>query len=144
LELALLFVKIPKEEKKESIYEVLDRLKLSHAMRQYPDQLSGGMRRRAVLAAAILRRPKILLCDEPFTGQDPVTKDDLVQLFSLIREEYGFSMILVSHDVRETLQLCDETILLMDGKLQAKGDKEALMSGASDRARRFMELGSYV
>lgn len=138
LELAMLFLPDKRAVKKAALHEVLATLNLLHVREAFPDQLSGGMRRRVLLAASILRRPKLLLCDEPFTGQDPITKDGLVDLLRAMGQKYGFALILVSHDVRETMVLCERLMVLMDGQIKAFGNKEEVLSCGLGQVQRFL------
>lgn len=138
LQLAMLRLRDKKSTKQAALQDVLTTLNLLQVKHAFPDQLSGGMRRRVLLAASILRRPKLLLCDEPFTGQDPVTKDALVALLRAMGEKYGFSLILVSHDVRETMMLCEKLMVLIDGEIKVIGNKDQVLACDCEHVRRFL------
>jgi phospholipid/cholesterol/gamma-HCH transport system ATP-binding protein len=78
-----------------------------------PGQLSGGMLRRVALARAILRHPLILLCDEPFSGLDPVSIKRIEALLVRINRDYGITLIIVSHHIPSTMRMADHVLLLL-------------------------------
>lgn len=101
-------------EDDEKIEEVLNVLKLGGFEEYKPAKLSGGMRQRVNLARAFLVEPDLILMDEPFSSLDLQTKLSIIQDVNRRREEVGFSMLLVTHDIREAILLADRIILLSD------------------------------
>ena len=89
-------------------------------------ELSGGMARRVALARSIIMDPELMLYDEPFTGQDPVTRGVLVQLIRRLNDALGLTSILVSHDITETFEIADFVYILSEGTVVAKGTPEQL------------------
>jgi sulfonate transport system ATP-binding protein len=81
----------------------------------WPSVLSGGQRQRVALARALVRRPKALLMDEPFGALDALTRVEMHQLLIRVRRSYGFTAVLITHDVREALSLADRIVVLRDG-----------------------------
>jgi sulfonate transport system ATP-binding protein len=81
----------------------------------WPSVLSGGQRQRVALARALVRHPKALLMDEPFGALDALTRAEMHKLLLRIRREYGFTAVLITHDVREALTLADRVVVLRDG-----------------------------
>jgi phospholipid/cholesterol/gamma-HCH transport system ATP-binding protein len=81
-----------------------------------PGELSGGMLRRVALARAIIGKPVILLCDEPFSGLDPLTIKRMEALLVQINRQSGMTMIVVSHDIHSTLRMADHILLLLGGR----------------------------
>ena len=81
-----------------------------------PGQLSGGMLRRVALARAILRRPLILMCDEPFSGLDPVSIKRIESLLVRINREFGITLIVVSHHIPSTMRMADHVLLLLNNR----------------------------
>jgi sulfonate transport system ATP-binding protein len=81
----------------------------------WPAVLSGGQRQRVALARALVSRPKALLMDEPFGALDALTRAEMHQLLLRVRGEYGFTAILITHDVREAIALADRVFVLRDG-----------------------------
>lgn len=103
-----------------------------------PSQLSGGMARRVALARAIALDPMMIMYDEPFTGQDPISLGVLVKLIRLLNDALGLTSVIVSHDVRETAAISDYIYVLSGGKVVGQGTPEALGRTDSEWVRQFM------
>ena len=103
-----------------------------------PSELSGGMARRVALARAIALDPMMIMYDEPFTGQDPISMGVLVQLIRLLNDALGLSSIIVSHDVKETCAIADYVYLVSGGKVIAHGTPDELNHSDSKWVRQFM------
>jgi phospholipid/cholesterol/gamma-HCH transport system ATP-binding protein len=104
-----------------------------------PSELSGGMARRAALARAIVLDPMMVMYDEPFTGQDPISMGVLVKLIRELNDALGLTSIVVSHDVHETAAIADYIYLISNGKVVGQGVPEELMQSSSPWVRQFME-----
>jgi len=104
-----------------------------------PHELSGGMARRVALARAIALDPMMLLYDEPFTGQDPISMGVLVTLIRQLNDDAGLTSILVSHDVRETASIADALYLIYGGKVIAHGTPAEIAADQSAQVRQFMD-----
>ncbi|OYY74820.1 MAG: phospholipid ABC transporter ATP-binding protein MlaF [Gammaproteobacteria bacterium 28-57-27] len=102
-------------------------------------ELSGGMARRVALARALILDPMLVMFDEPFTGQDPITLGVLVRLIRNLNDALGLSSILVSHDVAETLSIADHVYVLADGHVIASGTPAAIQADTSPWVRQFMQ-----
>jgi phospholipid/cholesterol/gamma-HCH transport system ATP-binding protein len=103
-----------------------------------PSELSGGMARRAALARAIVLDPGMIMYDEPFVGQDPITMGVLLRLIKDLNAALDITSVVVSHDVKETADIADYLYLLGDGQVLAQGEPEALMASDDPRVRQFM------
>ncbi len=103
-----------------------------------PSELSGGMARRIALARAIALDPMMIMYDEPFTGQDPISMGALVQLIRLLNDALGLSSIIVSHDVAETAAIADYIYVISQGKVIGHGTPETLDKTDSEWVRQFM------
>ncbi|MFP5504926.1 MAG: ABC transporter ATP-binding protein [Gammaproteobacteria bacterium] len=103
-----------------------------------PSQLSGGMARRVALARAIALDPMMIMYDEPFAGQDPISMGALVQLIRLLNDALGLTSIIVSHDVQETAAIADYIYLLSEGKVVGQGTPEELNRADSPWVAQFM------
>jgi NitT/TauT family transport system ATP-binding protein len=90
---------------REEAHAMMDRLGLTHAADRYPAQLSGGMQQRLALGQALLKRPKVLLLDEPFGALDPGTRRDMQSLLLELWAETGMTVFMVTHDIREAFEL---------------------------------------
>ena len=104
-----------------------------------PSELSGGMARRVALARAIALDPKMIMYDEPFTGQDPISMGVLVRLIRLLNDALGITSILVSHDVQESASIADYIYVLSDGKVIGQGTPRELATTDSPAVRQFMD-----
>jgi phospholipid/cholesterol/gamma-HCH transport system ATP-binding protein len=103
-----------------------------------PNQLSGGMARRVALARAIALDPMMIMYDEPFAGQDPISMGILLKLIRLINDALGLTSIVVSHDVRETASIADYVYVLAEGRVVADGTPERLGQSRSEWVRQFL------
>jgi phospholipid/cholesterol/gamma-HCH transport system ATP-binding protein len=104
-----------------------------------PASLSGGMARRAALARAIALDPHLIMYDEPFTGQDPISMGVLVQLIRLLNDALGMTSILVSHDIHETVGIADHVFLVSNGQIVGNGSPEELLESDNAWVRQFMQ-----
>lgn len=103
-----------------------------------PNELSGGMARRVAMARAIALDPMMMMYDEPFTGQDPISMGVLVRLISELNNALGLSSIVVSHDIEEASSIADYIYLLSGGKVVAHGSSQALHQSDSEWAQQFL------
>ena len=106
---------------KEKINEVLENVGLTEVLNKMPSQLSGGMRKRISLARSIIVDPMIMLYDEPTTGLDPVTSDEISSLINDVQQKYKTSSIIITHDIKCALKTADRIIMLKDGKVYKEG-----------------------
>ncbi|KKD60052.1 ABC transporter ATP-binding protein [Grimontia sp. AD028] len=104
-----------------------------------PSSLSGGMARRAALARAIALDPELIMFDEPFVGQDPITMGVLVSLIRNLNQALGLTSIVVSHDVPEVMSIADHVYLLADGKIIASGSPQSLRDNPDPRVSQFLQ-----
>ena len=91
----------------------------------FPRQLSGGMRRRAALARAIVTDPEIVLCDEPFSGLDPLNVRRIEKLFTSLNDQLGISLLVTSHHVPSSLRMAHQMVFLQEGRV-VTGTPDAL------------------
>lgn len=103
-----------------------------------PQQLSGGMNRRVALARAIALDPDIILYDEPFAGQDPISMGVLVRLIRLLNDALGLTSIVVSHDIHETVGIADYIYIISGGKVVGQGTPQQLNSAHNPYVQQFM------
>ena len=103
-----------------------------------PAELSGGMARRVALARTIALDPGLMMYDEPFTGQDPISMGVLVRLIRRLNELLGITTIIVSHDVEETCSIADNIYLIASGKVIGRGSPETLRTSEDPRVKQFM------
>lgn len=104
-----------------------------------PSELSGGMARRVALARAIALDPALIMYDEPFTGQDPISMGVLVKLIRTMNQALGLTSIIVSHDVHEALSISDYVYIIADGRVIGQGTPEAVMQQSSPQLQQFIQ-----
>lgn len=129
---------LSKAERKERLDELLGDLRLPHVAKQMAYTLSGGERRKLEIARALVRRPTILMLDEPFGGVDPLAVHDIQQIVLDLRER-GLGIIITDHNVRETLAIVDRAYLVYDGQILREGTSDFLIN---DPEARKVYLGS--
>jgi len=103
------------------VKEVLENVGLADSIDKMPSQLSGGMRKRISLARTIVVDPKIILYDEPTTGLDPVTSDEISVLIKDLQKQYKTSSIIITHDIACTKHTADRIIMLNEGEVYKEG-----------------------
>ena len=105
----------------EKVKEVLENVGLSDALNKMPSQLSGGMRKRISLARTIVVDPRIILYDEPTTGLDPATSDEISSLINDVQKKYKTSSLIITHDIECARKTADRLIMLHDGEVYKEG-----------------------
>ncbi len=112
---------LTKKEMDEKILEVLENVGLADALYKMPSQLSGGMRKRISLARTIVVDPRIMLYDEPTTGLDPATSDEISALINLVQKKYKTSSMIITHDIECARNTANRVIMLQDGEIYLEG-----------------------
>ncbi len=115
---------LKKKEIRNRVMKRIEDLELVEAIDKYPSELSGGMQKRVALARALVTDPKIVLFDEPTTGQDPIRKNVILSMIAHARRKLGFTAVLISHDIPDVFFVSDRIILLWDGKVEFEGTHE--------------------
>ena len=103
------------------------------------DQLSGGMARRVALARAIVLGPKIMMYDEPFSGQDPIGRGVLLRLIKSLNDALDLTTVVVSHDVHETAKIADFMVIVFDGKMMGAGTPSEILNDPSQEVQQFIQ-----
>ena len=107
-------------ERTRLVEEALESVGLTRFIDHYPWQLSGGMQQRVAIARALAYQPSILLMDEPFASVDAQTRGDLEDLVLRVREEYGITILFVTHDIDESVYLADRVVVLTHSPTEVK------------------------
>ena len=131
--------RLPESMIRDLVLMKLEAVGLRGARGLMPSELSGGMARRVALARAIALDPMMVMYDEPFTGQDPISMGVLVKLIRRLNDALSLTSIVVSHDVQETAAIADYIYLLSGGKVVAHGSPEELGRADSAWAQQFMQ-----
>jgi len=113
--------KMSKREIDSKVMERIDQLELSEVPHKYPSELSGGMQKRVALARALITDPKIVLFDEPTTGQDPIRKNAIFSMIVHNQKRFGFTTIMISHDIPDVFFISDRILVLYDGQIIFQG-----------------------
>ena len=121
-------------ERRDRLEELLSDLRLSHVARQMAFTLSGGERRKLEIARALVRRPTILMLDEPFSGVDPLAVHDIQQIVLGLRDR-GLGVMITDHNVRETLSVVDRAYLIYEGRVLREGSSEFLINDPEVREK---------
>lgn len=116
----------------------LEAVGLRGAAMLMPAELSGGMARRVALARAIALDPELIMYDEPFTGQDPISMGVLVRLIKRLNQLLGTTTVIVSHDVEETCSIADYVYLIAGGRVIGQGEPQILLRSQEPKIRQFM------
>ncbi len=106
---------------------------------RFPDELSGGMRKRVGIARAIALRPRYILWDEPTTGLDPVTSASMDDLMRRTTDVFGVTSVVVTHDMRSAFSIGSRIAMLVDGRLRAAGTPEEMRNIDDPLVRQFIE-----
>ncbi|WP_284164233.1 ABC transporter ATP-binding protein [Frigidibacter sp. SD6-1] len=120
-------------EKRARAQAMLSRVGLSDPaliMGRYPHELSGGMRQRAAIAAALLLQPEVLIADEPTTALDVTMEAQIIHLFRELRDDYDGAMVIVTHHLGVIAELCDRVAIMYAGEVVEEGPVDAIYHGA--------------
>lgn len=117
----------------------LEAVGLRGARDLFPSELSGGMSRRVALARALVLDPKLMLYDEPFTGQDPISMGVLLKLIKSLNEQLGMTSVVVSHDIQEALSIADWVYVLADQKILASGTPDDFNESDIPQLKQFIK-----
>ena len=127
------------EERRRLALELMEQVGLpdvEDTYRKYPHQLSGGQRQRAVIASAMITRPKLLVCDEPTTALDVTVQKQILQLLRSLSEDFGVGILLISHDMNVVRRLCEDVAVMYKGKIVERGLTEQVFHHPQDEYTR--------
>jgi oligopeptide transport system ATP-binding protein len=113
------------QQAKNAAIEMLERVKLHDAatvFRQYPHELSGGMRQRVMIAMALLCKPALIIADEPTTALDVTVQTEILRLFAELQDEFDTSLILITHDLPLVSSLCQQVVVMYAGRVVEYGE----------------------
>ncbi len=131
--------KLSSAEIKDRVVDKLSILGLDPSViKKFPSELSGGMRKRVGLARALMLEPPILVYDEPTSGLDPLTSRLVDDLIEEMRERFGVTSLVISHDIASCFRIAHQALLLIRGRIVARGTPDELAFGESEEAREFI------
>ena len=131
------YIPMTRKERKDRLAELLHDLDVEQIADSRGYNLSGGERRRVEIARALVTQPKFILLDEPFSGIDPITVEEIQKIFHRLREK-GLGILVTDHNVRETLSITDRAYIIYEGEILKSGTAEFL---ANDPEARQLYLG---
>ncbi|MDO5053755.1 phospholipid ABC transporter ATP-binding protein MlaF [Pasteurella oralis] len=131
--------RLPEELIRKIVLMKLEAVGLRGAAELMPSELSGGMARRAALARAIALDPELIMFDEPFAGQDPISMGVILSLIKRLNEALQLTSIVVSHDVQEVLSIADYAYIIADKRVIAEGSAAQLLQSEDPQVRQFLD-----
>jgi len=130
--------RMSRDEIARRVSEMLRQVGLEAMENKYPSQLSGGMQKRVALARALIHEPKILMLDEPTTGLDPTRTRSIHELVRRTQENFGLTVVMVSHDVPQVFNYSDQVAYMNEGKIELAGPVSYVMSSNNENFKRFL------
>jgi phospholipid/cholesterol/gamma-HCH transport system ATP-binding protein len=137
LPLRMYYPGFPGEIEKEMVYSRLSQVGLTGSYHKYPAELSGGMRKRAALARAMILDPEIILCDEPSSGLDPITAAGLDELMLKLKEHFHMTLVVVTHELRSIEKIADNAVVLDNRRLHFFGEYRQLVAAKDPFIKSF-------
>ncbi|WP_386689736.1 ATP-binding cassette domain-containing protein [Lonepinella sp. MS14437] len=131
--------RLPEELIRKIVLMKLESVGLRGAADLMPSELSGGMARRAALARTIALDPELIMYDEPFTGQDPISMGVIISLIKRLNEALNLTSIVVSHDVQEVLSIADYAYIIADKRVIAEGTPDILLKSTDPQVVQFIQ-----
>lgn len=128
-EALVLHTRLSKEERRKKAIRALEDVELERPdllYGKYPHELSGGMRQRVMIAAAIVCRPRLLIADEPTTALDVGTQESILRLLKKLNKKYNMGILFISHNLRVVNELCSRVLVMKDGVILEEGPTEQI------------------
>ena len=133
-----MFTKKEDEEIRERANQVIKRVNLINANEKFPDEISGGMKKRVAIARSIVMNPKYLFCDEPNSGLDPKTAILIDNLIQEITEEYDITTVINTHDMNSVMEIGEKIVFLKNGKKAWEGTKKEILNTDNEAVTNFV------
>ena len=132
--------KISRKELYQKAQEKMHQLDIEEIGDKYPSQISGGMKKRVALARALITEPDIVLFDEPTTGLDPIRKSTVHSMIADYQKRFGFTAIMVSHEIPDVFFISDRIAMLDDGKILFEGNPDEFQSADEPVIKEFIQV----
>ncbi|MDA7777899.1 ATP-binding cassette domain-containing protein [Flavobacteriaceae bacterium] len=133
-----MFTQKTDDEIRDRANQVIKRVNLIKANEKFPDEISGGMKKRVAIARAIVMNPKYLFCDEPNSGLDPKTAILIDNLIQEITAEYGITTVINTHDMNSVMEIGEKIVFLKDGIKSWEGTKEEIFNTDNEAVTNFV------
>jgi phospholipid/cholesterol/gamma-HCH transport system ATP-binding protein len=139
-----MFAKMNIRQKTDRAMEVLERVNLKDAIKKYPAEISGGMKKRVGIARAIVLNPKYLFCDEPNSGLDPKTSLVIDKLIKEITEEYKMTTIINTHDMNSVMEIGSKIVFMHEGGKEWEGSNEDIIFSKNTELNNFIFASEFL
>ncbi len=130
--------KLGKGEIRDKVIRALEDVGLKGMGNKYPAELSGGMKKRAALARALIAEPAIVIFDEPTTGLDPIITSSIHRLIHTTHEKYGYTAVIISHEVPGIFEITDKVAMLYNGIIEEAGTPDEIRNSSNPVVRQFI------
>ncbi len=130
---------LPEREVHARVVEMVEALSLTPYLARLPQQISVGVRKRVGMARCLITRPQIVLVDEPNTGLDPFVGQEVYDLIKDSKARWGFTGVVVSHELPEVFQISDRVAMLLRGRFVAEGSPHELMQSRDPAVQQFLQ-----
>lgn len=121
------------------VVEMLEALSLEEHAFKFPEEISMGMRKRVGMARSLITKPKVLLFDEPNTGLDPIVGQEVYDLINTCREKWGFTGVVISHELPEVFQVSDKVVMLLNGRILEQGSPQSIAASSNPAVQQFLK-----
>lgn len=129
---------LSRHQRHERVVEMLKSLSLAECSSRFPEEISLGMRKRVGMARSLITKPNILLFDEPNTGLDPLVGQEVYDLIKDCKKKWGFTAVVISHEIPEVFQVSDRVAMLLNGRILAEGTAQELSSSEDPAVQQFI------
>jgi phospholipid/cholesterol/gamma-HCH transport system ATP-binding protein len=130
--------KLGRKDIQERVLQALEDVGLRGMEKKYPAEISGGMKKRVALARALITEPTVVLFDEPTTGLDPIILHSIHKLIIMTHKKYGFTGIIISHEIPEIFEVADRVAMLHNGIIVEVGTPEEIKNSSNPLVRQFI------
>lgn len=122
----------------EKVLAIAESLSLGAYLKNYPEQVSIGIRKRVGMARALITEPKVLLVDEPNTGLDPLDGQEVYDLINACKNRWGFTGLVISHELPEVFQVSERVAMILGGKIIAEGSPAEMIASTDPAVQQFL------
>lgn len=134
--------RLKEKDIRDKVHEMLGHVGLRDEGDKFPAELSGGMKKRAALARALITSPEIMLFDEPTTGLDPIGVNNVFQYIQSTHKHHGFTGLIVTHEIPKIFSIVQRVALLIDGTIAAAGTPDEIQASDDPVLRHFLSGGA--
>jgi phospholipid/cholesterol/gamma-HCH transport system ATP-binding protein len=132
------YPKMPEEMVRDMVLASLAQVEMAGSARKFPSELSGGMVKRGALARALVLDPDVVFCDEPSSGLDPITSGRLDDLLLHLKETFGMTLVVVTHELRSIARVADRVLLIDAGGLRFNGEYREMLASDDPFVQTFL------